>query len=79
MLRPRYDLTASGEKMKRIRMNKGITVRQVMDYLGLTSVQAIYKWESGKCYPQADNLLAIAKLYQVSPFELMAEEVPRYD
>ena len=77
MLRPRYDLTASGEKMKRIRMNKGITVRQVMDYLGLTSMQAIYKWESGNCYPQADNLLALAKLYQVSPFELMAEEVPR--
>lgn len=45
-----------------------------MEYMGFESTQAVYKWEAGKCYPQADNLLALAKLYQVSPAELLVEE-----
>lgn len=38
------------------------------------STQAVYKWEAGKCYPQADNLVALAILYNVSPMELLVEE-----
>jgi len=34
----------------------------------------VYKWEAGKCYPQADNLVALAILYNVSPMELLVEE-----
>ena len=29
---------------------------------------------AGKCYPQADNLVALAILYNVSPLELLVEE-----
>ena len=36
--------------------------------------QAVYKWEAGKCFPQADNLIALAILYRVSPMELLVEE-----
>jgi len=49
-------------------------VRQVVEYMGFESTQAVYKWEAGRCYPQADNLLALAKLYNVSPMELLVEE-----
>lgn len=45
-----------------------------MEYMGFESTQAVYKWEAGRCYPQADNLLALAKLYNVSPMELLVEE-----
>lgn len=72
--RPIYDLQASGQKMKEIRVSRGLTAREVKDYMGFSSVQSIYKWESGQCFPQADNLLALAKLYHVSPFELLACE-----
>ncbi|HUM84889.1 MAG TPA: helix-turn-helix transcriptional regulator [Lachnospiraceae bacterium] len=74
MTKPQYDIEASGKKMKEIRISRGLSARQVMDYMGLTSVQSVYKWEAGKCYPQADNLLAIAKLYGVDPFDLLVEE-----
>ena len=40
-----------------------------------SSVQAIYKWESGKCFPSADNLLALAELYGVNPTVLMPKRV----
>ncbi len=42
--------------------------------MGVESTQAVYKWEAGKCYPQADNLVALAILYHVSPMELLVEE-----
>ena len=29
---------------------------------------------AGKCFPQADNLIALAILYHVSPMELLVEE-----
>lgn len=74
MERPRFDIVASGERMREIRRQRNISVKQVMEYMGFESTQAVYKWEAGKCYPQADNLVALAILYNVSPMELLAEE-----
>ena len=74
MERPRFDIVASGERMKEIRKQRNISVKQVMEYMGFESTQAVYKWEAGKCYPQADNLVALAILYNVSPLELLVEE-----
>lgn len=74
MERPHFDLAASGERMREIRRNRNISVRQVMEYMGFESTQAVYKWEAGKCFPQADNLLALAVLYHVNPMELLVEE-----
>ena len=74
MERPRFDIVASGERMREIRRQRNISVNQVMEYMGFESTQAVYKWEAGKCYPQADNLVALAILYNVSPMELLVEE-----
>ena len=74
MERPHFDIVASGERMRQIRRQRNISVKQVMEYMGFESTQAVYKWEAGKCYPQADNLVALAILYHVSPIELLVEE-----
>ena len=74
MERPCFDIVASGERMREIRRQRNISVKQVMEYMGFESTQAVYKWEAGKCYPQADNLVALAILYNVSPMELLVEE-----
>ena len=74
MERPYFDIVASGQRMRDIRKARKISVRQVMEYMGFESTQAVYKWEAGKCYPQADNLVALAILYKVSPMELLVEE-----
>ena len=42
------------------------TKKSIFFGLGLT--------RAGKCYPQADNLVALAILYHVSPMELLVEE-----
>ena len=74
MERPHFDIVASGARMRAIRQERRISVKQVMEYMGFESTQAVYKWEAGKCFPQADNLIALAILYHVSPMELLVEE-----
>ena len=69
--RPEYDMKEMGRKMKHYRRLRNLTVEDVRIYMQLSSVQAIYKWESGMCFPSADNLMALAELYQVNPMELM--------
>lgn len=76
MERPHFDIAASGERMKEIRRQRKISVKQVVEYMGFESTQAVYKWENGKCFPQADNLVALAMLYQVNPSEFLVEETP---
>ena len=74
MVRPQFDIVASGQRMRDIRVARNLSVKEVREYMGFESTQAVYKWEAGKCFPQADNLLALAKLYDVSPMELLVEE-----
>ena len=74
MERPHFDLAASGARMRVIREQRKIRVKDVQRYMGFESSQAVYKWERGQCFPQADNLIALAKLYQVNPMDLLVEE-----
>ena len=74
MERPHFDIVASGARMRAIRQERKISVKQVMEYMGFESTQAVYKWEAGKCFPQADNLIALVILYRVSPMELLIDE-----
>ena len=55
MERPHFDIVTSGARMRAIRQERKISVKQVMEYMGFESTQAVYKWEAGKCFPQADN------------------------
>ena len=70
-VRPEYDMITMGKKMQYYRKLRNISVEEVRQYMHFSSVQAIYKWESGKCFPSADNLLALAELYGVNPTILM--------
>ena len=70
-VRPEYDMITMGKKMQYYRKLRNISVEEVRQYMHFSSVQAIYKWENGKCFPSADNLLALAELYGVNPKDLM--------
>lgn len=74
--RSEYDMKAMGCKMKYYRKLRNLTVEDVRTYMKFSSVQAIYKWESGKCFPSADNLMALAELYHVNPVDLMPKRRP---
>lgn len=59
-----------GDTIKAHRTRCNMTQELVAERLGVTR-QAVSKWESGASDPSTTNLLALAKLFEVSPEELL--------
>jgi DNA-binding transcriptional regulator YiaG len=59
-----------GEALKDYRTKNKMTQDFVAEMLGV-SRQAVSKWESGTNDPNTSNLIALSKLYNVSPEELI--------
>lgn len=72
---PVIDLIRTGENIRKIRKQRGITVRQLQEIFGFSTPQAIYKWQQGTALPTIDNLLVLASVLDV-PIEriLILEE-----
>jgi len=64
--RPEYDMKVIGENLRRLRKKKALSVRYVKDYLRFDSVQAVYRYEEGTCYPQTDTMFALMELYEAT-------------
>ncbi len=60
------------ENLKKLRKEKNISQEQLAEKLNI-SRQAISKWESGKAYPDIDNLI-LRDIFNVSLDELMVNE-----
>ena len=71
---PVIDLPRTGRNILRLRRQAGLTVRELQDYFGFEYPQAIYKWQHGECLPSVDNLLALARVLQVSMEDLLVHE-----
>lgn len=61
-----------GETLKEHRTRCHMTQEFVAEHLGV-SRQAVSKWENGTSDPSTANLLALAKLFGVSPQELLQQ------
>ena len=58
-------MTATGRNITRLRINAGITVKDLQDIFGFNTPQAIYKWQRGTALPTVDNLVALAAVLGV--------------
>ena len=63
---PAVDMKGTGARIDTLRKQAGMSVSDVQDILGLGSVQAIYKWISGKSLPTIDNLVVLSVVWNVS-------------
>lgn len=61
MIYPVIDMEATGQNIRRLREERGISVRELSQFLGLSDVQAVYKWQRGESLPSTDNLVALSK------------------
>ena len=73
MQRREYDLITIGKNLKRLRLKNHFSVEEVRDYLCLGSVQAVYKYERGKGYPQVDTMFALMELYGATLKDIVGE------
>lgn len=66
MVYPTIDVKATGARIKKLRIERGITIREVSEYMGFTTDQAVCKWQRGDCLPTVDNLYALSRLYGIT-------------
>ena len=64
-----------GEVLKEHRTRCGMTQEFVAESMGV-SRQAVSKWENGTADPSTSNLLKLAKLFGISPEELIRAVQP---
>ena len=68
---PVIDPAATGANIKRLRLERGLSVRDLQDFFGCEEPQAIYKWQRGESLPSVDNLYALGSLLEVSINEIL--------
>lgn len=78
---PVIDLIATGDNIRRLRLERGFTVRDLQTFFGFEQPQAIYKWQKGACLPTVDNLYALGSLFGVPMDQILipvAVNLPSY-
>ena len=71
---PVIDLEATGKNIRRLRLAKGLTVRDIQSYFRFDEPRTIYKWQQGRSLPTVDNLLALSHLLNVSMEEILVSK-----
>lgn len=62
---PRIDIYKTGKNIKALMLERGMTVKKLQKYLGLSAPQSIYHWFDGTSLPSVDNLYALSELFGV--------------
>lgn len=57
------NVSATGERIKNMMQDRGLTVKDVQAVCGFTTPQAVYKWIHGQNMPSVDNLVILASLF----------------
>lgn len=71
---PCIDLKRTGENIVRLRLQHGLSVRDLQEIFGFTTPQAIYKWQQGLTLPTVDNLVVLAAVFQVKVDDIIMLE-----
>ncbi len=66
MTLPAIDMVATGRNIQVMRQQAGLSVKDLQDFFGFATPQAIYKWQHGAAMPTIDNLVALAMILGVS-------------
>ena len=56
----------TGERIRRLLLEQGYTIREIQGAFGFENPQAIYKWISGKSLPNIDNFIILSRLLHTS-------------
>ena len=62
---PVIDVIQTGQNIKQIMLVNGYTVKDIQEFLGLSTPQSIYHWFDGRNMPTIDNLYALSELFQL--------------
>ena len=76
---PVIDMKRTGENIKRLREEHGVSVADIQCFLGLANPQAIYQWQKGINLPTVDHLCALSHLFDISMNDILVLAEPPED
>jgi transcriptional regulator with XRE-family HTH domain len=62
---PVIDMVRTGQNIRQIMQLKGLSVKDIKEFLGLNTTQSVYHWIDGRNLPTPDNLYALSELFQI--------------
>lgn len=62
----------TGDRLYSLIANSKYTLEDIADFLELTTTRVIYDWMNGKKIPSTENLLNLAKLFNVQMEDILA-------
>lgn len=68
------NMEKTGENITKLRIESGLSVRELQKIFGFATPQAIYKWQRGVVLPTVDNLVILAEVFNVSIEEILVME-----
>ena len=68
---PTINLKQTGVNLHRIMDKRGITPKDIKEFLNLGSIQTVYNWCNGLNMPTVDNLYALSQLLQIPIDEII--------
>ena len=71
---PIINTIATGQNINRLRIEAGMTVKDMQMILGFTTPQAIYKWIHGTTLPTIDNMVILAEMLGVTMDDIVVVE-----
>ena len=71
---PVVNMVQTGQNIRQIRKQCGLTVKDLQDIFGFTTPQAIYKWQQGTALPTVDNLVVLSAVFGVPVESILAVE-----
>ena len=72
---PMINTVATGENINRMRIEAGMTVKEMQNVFGFTTPQAIYKWIHGTAMPTIDNMVILAAMFGVTVDEIIVVDM----
>lgn len=68
---PVIDMVKTGQNIRNLREQAGLSVKDLQDVFGFATPQAIYKWQHGTAMPTIDNLVVLAAVFEVRIDEIL--------
>lgn len=62
---PTIDMVKTGQNIRNLRVNTGLTVKDLQEIFGFSTPQALYKWQHGTALPTMDNMVVLAAVFGV--------------
>ena len=69
---PYINTVATGQNIDHLRIEAGMSVKDMQAVFGFATPQAIYKWIHGTSMPTIDNLVILAAMFDVTMDEIVA-------